>query len=395
LLFVDTRNQLVQWDMLGDRSVEVVGEPGDLRGANLSVSPNGHWVAVDAEPLRVSVWDIATKKQAFVFRDERSAVSATAWSQTGNRLAFGTQDGQVALWDLSVIRQQLAGIHLDWPDEAFEQAKALGNASPLEALTEALQREPKNSMLLLRRASLHLEAGAADKALADLSQGLQADEKNEPALVARSNLYAQLGKWSEAAADAGKAVELNPDAIRNWMVAAILLARAGDGAGYRALCEKMVERFTATGDPQVAQRVILAALLWPEAVDVKRLPRVSVENAVAGFAPSPLSRAEAYTTLALLEVRSGKAESALSLLRRAQEDPTYSKTPSVQSLSFLVQAVAEHAVGKPAIARDSLQASQAFARGISAAAPGGDYVIANQPRLILDILRPEAERLVK
>ena len=120
-----------------------------------------------------------------------------------------------------------------------------------------------------------------------------------------------------------------------------------------------------------------------------------METAIAGFGPSPVSRAEAYTTLALLEIRSGKAQSALDYLRRAQEDPNYSKTPSVQSISFLVQAAAEHAVGKPAIARESLRASHAFASGIPPAPPGGDFVIANEARIVIDILAPEAARLVK
>lgn len=395
LLLIDTNNQLVQWDVLGDRATAVIGERGDLRGTNLALGPNGQWVAIDAEPLRLSVWDLVDKQQAFVFREERSAISATAWSAAGNRLAFGTQDGQVAIWDLSVVRKELAGIELDWPNEVFEQPEVAAAVSPLQALTTALEREPKNAMLLLRRASLHLERGNTEQSLADLSKALEADEQSETALVARSNLYARLGKWPEAAADALKAVEFDPESIRNWRATAMLLARAGDAARYHEHCGEMAERFAESSDPQAVEQLLRAALLLPDATSAKRLPRQVLETAVSGFGPSPVSRAEAYTTLALLELRSGKAESALSFLHRAQEDPAYSKTPSAQSLSFLVQAVAEQYVGKPAVARESLKASAAFAGGIRPATPGGDFVIANEARIVLEILTPEAQRVVK
>jgi serine/threonine protein kinase/WD40 repeat protein len=394
LLLVDTNNQLEQWDVLADRSAAVLGDPGDVRGTNLAVGPNGRWVAVNAEPLRLSVWDLSAKQRTFQFREERSSIAATAWSSTGNRLAFGTQDGQVAIWDMLEIRKQLATIHLDWPDADFEPPKETAAASPLKSLEEALEREPKNVMLLLRRASLYLEKGETDKGLADLSSAAAADEKSEPAVVARANLYAQLGKWKEAAADAQKAVELNPESVRNWQAAAYCLAHAGASAAYQAHCQKMVERFRETTDPRVAERIARAALLMPDAVDTALLPRQVLETAVAGFGPSPVSRAEAFTTLALLEIRAGKAQSALAYIGRAQEDPAYSKTPPVQALSFLIQAVAEQAVGKPAVARETLKAAPTFL-GSSPGGPQGDFIPTHATRLAFEILLPEAQRVVK
>jgi hypothetical protein len=179
------------------------------------------------------------------------------------------------------------------------------------------------------------------------------------------------------------------------VAAAMLLARAGDAARYQQHCGKMVERFAETTDPQVAASVLRSALLLPDAVDTSRLPRQVVEAAAAGFGPPPISRAEAYTSLALLELRAGKPESAISYIRRAQSDPNYSRTPSVQSLSFLVQAVAEHTQGKRAVARESLKASREFARSIQPEAPRSDFVISNRTRIVLEILLPEAERVVK
>jgi tetratricopeptide (TPR) repeat protein len=242
---------------------------------------------------------------------------------------------------------------------------------------------------------LHAEKGNHANALADLSSALEADEKNEAALVARSNLYARLAKWTEAAADSRKATELNPDSPRHWAATAILLARAGEAQQYHDHCEKMAEKFSAASDPKVAHMIARSALLMPEAVDVKLLPRRATEDAVAGFGSSPLSRAEGYTTLALLEVRANRPEEAFSLIRRAQEDPKYSKTPAVQAFSFLVQAMAEHAVGKRNIARESLKASKAFVGGIPPAAAGGDYAVNNELRLAIETLDAEVARVVK
>jgi serine/threonine-protein kinase len=75
--------------------------------------------------------------------------------------------------------------------------------------------------------------------------------------------YQALGRWDEALAACDRAIALGPDAHDGWNHAAILWARTGDRAGYRAHCRRMLDRFGATTDPIIAERTGKACLLLP------------------------------------------------------------------------------------------------------------------------------------
>jgi tetratricopeptide (TPR) repeat protein/tRNA A-37 threonylcarbamoyl transferase component Bud32 len=75
--------------------------------------------------------------------------------------------------------------------------------------------------------------------------------------------YQALGRWDEALAACGRALALGADDIDTWNQAAILWARNGDRAGYRAHCGRMLDRFGQTTDPIIAERTAKACLLLP------------------------------------------------------------------------------------------------------------------------------------
>jgi tetratricopeptide (TPR) repeat protein len=66
------------------------------------------------------------------------------------------------------------------------------------------------------RASLHLERGTLDEALAELGEVLRLDPGHVGALVDRGNLLHRLGKLDEALADLGAATEADPGQPTAW-----------------------------------------------------------------------------------------------------------------------------------------------------------------------------------
>jgi tetratricopeptide (TPR) repeat protein len=75
--------------------------------------------------------------------------------------------------------------------------------------------------------------------------------------------YGALGRWDEALAACGRAIALGSEDHDAWNHAAILWARSGDRAGYRAHCRRMLAQFGSTTDPIIAERTAKACLLVP------------------------------------------------------------------------------------------------------------------------------------
>jgi tetratricopeptide (TPR) repeat protein len=75
--------------------------------------------------------------------------------------------------------------------------------------------------------------------------------------------YGTVGRWDEALAACGRAIALGSADHDAWNLAAILWARTGDHAGYRAHCRRMLARFGSTTDPIIAERTAKACLLLP------------------------------------------------------------------------------------------------------------------------------------
>src|SRR5262249_25649315 len=104
---------------------------------------------------------------------------------------------------------------------------------------EALQL--REEALRLRRAKLGPEHPDTRKTLNDLADS-----------------YRALGRWDQALVACGQALALNPNDHDAWNYAATLRARAGDRAGYREHCRRMLDRFGRTTEPQIAERTAKA-----------------------------------------------------------------------------------------------------------------------------------------
>jgi len=68
-------------------------------------SPGGQYLAI-ASNSAVQVWNVANKQNVYTFTGDSESAFAVAWSPTGQRVASGSGDGMVSVWDA------LTGKHL-------------------------------------------------------------------------------------------------------------------------------------------------------------------------------------------------------------------------------------------------------------------------------------------
>src|ERR1700730_16502502 len=69
-------------------------------------SPGGGRIASGSRDMTIQVWDAFTGKHAFTYRGHSNAVASLAWSPDGRRIASASWDKTVQLWEAST------GVHL-------------------------------------------------------------------------------------------------------------------------------------------------------------------------------------------------------------------------------------------------------------------------------------------
>lgn len=94
-----------------------------------------------------------------------------------------------------------------------QQHQARGeHAEAIPYYTEALDREPRNFMLLNNRAAAYTAVQKYDEALADLTQAIRfSKEKSAKTFINRSAIYFNAGLLDDALTDINAAIELEPD----------------------------------------------------------------------------------------------------------------------------------------------------------------------------------------
>ena len=91
------------FDALTGKNVTVYGAQGAVH--DVAWSPGGQYLAI-ASNSAVQVWNVASKQNVYTFRGDSESAFAVAWSPNGQRIASGSGDGMVSVWDA------LTGKHL-------------------------------------------------------------------------------------------------------------------------------------------------------------------------------------------------------------------------------------------------------------------------------------------
>jgi tetratricopeptide (TPR) repeat protein len=141
-------------------------------------------------------------------------------------------------------------------------------------LSRLIEATPGVTSLYARRGLASEKLGQWVEAERDYGEVIRA-ENPLSILAQRGVLRAQQGRWVGADADFAEAAERGGD-VFHWFAHAVLRLQLGDLVGYRATCERMVDRFERSSDPYSGKLLVVACTEAPEAIaDRARLVRVS------------------------------------------------------------------------------------------------------------------------
>jgi serine/threonine protein kinase/WD40 repeat protein len=94
-----------------------------LNAWQLALSPDGRWAATSNANSKgteeIVVYDLQAYREILRLPGEGSDIWCLAWSADGRRLAVGTSDGGVALWDLEAVCARLQEFGLPLPQPPF------------------------------------------------------------------------------------------------------------------------------------------------------------------------------------------------------------------------------------------------------------------------------------
>jgi WD40 repeat protein len=279
----------------------------------------------------------------------RGVISSTAFSADGGLLAVRIQH-EILIWDLRLIRAQLATTGLDW------------DAAPIPAPETAPAPLP-----------LRVRVEGADW-FAEASVG---------------EAEANAGHWVEAASSLARAVGRGVDDPLVWHRHLLLRLRDGDLGGYRAGCAALFSRFGRDGRHGFVGPVAWACALGPDALaDWRPLAR-AIESAVKQRPENP----ELRKTLGAVLIRAGLPREAIAVL----EESIRVNGHGGNAFDWLFLAMAHHRLGHSKQAAAALASARGWiAHGDERAIPD-PYVWSPLPwytRLELELLLREAEGLI-
>jgi tetratricopeptide (TPR) repeat protein len=251
-------------------------------------------------------------------------------------------------------------------------------------------------------AEVRLARGQALAALAALGRNVAAGEDLSKAISLASQnskysrmvaaLCARLARWDTAAEILANLAQQEPGDHWNWLLAAVVSARAGDPDRYRRLCRRMLDRFGGTNDPEIAERTAKSSLLLPlsglEQKEAGGLAERAVATATGGVQPWALA------AKGLAEYRLERFADALVTIEKSQATmgesaPWYFEVPP-----RCLRAMALLRTGHRDAAREALNKATALYRSNRRRTlppePGPSWI----DPLICEVLLREAETLI-
>ena len=210
---------------------------------------------------------------AFALRGEWSAARDVLGKAEADPSGASGEDRFLLAWvDHRLGRDEEARRSLDQAIGWMEEHESVGELGALARviMPEVLGTSPADAARRITRA-------AGEWPIARLSPAIDRQPNNLNWRYQRGECLADRGDWSRAAGDFAVAVEQVPDNAMFHYQLALARLLSGDRAGYRAACGAAFDRFGATADPRVANRVLFACVFRPDAVhDLAALDRLAL-----------------------------------------------------------------------------------------------------------------------
>ncbi len=280
-----------------------------------------------------------------------------------------------------------------WADAENLFRKAIAIRRKLSPDDPREWEEDANSLADALNGQLKFEASA--RLLTEfISTTKEGDPRAARLYTIRGKTRGRSGNWSEAARDFQIAERLEPTNHWHAYLLAPLLLETKDVPTYQSLCRQSLVHFADTGG-DTASQVALMNLLGPDST-----ADLGIVHALANRAMSAAGkRGNSYyvATKALAELRSHEPARAVERLEALLADLAAARLQGgrfirVQSTAIL--AMAHHALGHVAEARQALNQARTVAPTKIQAPPNGDYGVWHE-WLILQLHLREAESLIE
>jgi serine/threonine protein kinase/WD40 repeat protein/tetratricopeptide (TPR) repeat protein len=296
------------------------------------------------------------------------------------------------VWDLRLIRQQLKELGLDWEWDEFPPAGKSENAGPAPVVRVVGAESLFTWTTWLDEAKAHAQVKQWDEATAAYSKAIELKPEDGQAWCGRGSAFAGLGRWDKAAADFEKATQLTADDALTRYFLALLRLHLGDRDGYRKVCSGMLERFGQSADVNVARWTSWTCVLSPSAeADWGLVIRLAENN----LAADP-KNCDKLQNLGAVFYRAGRFEEADQRLTEAEAAFHEAKNPTSSSrYNWLFQAMTQHRLGHTEEARRWLEKAVNDIDQPPPERPQDEKASAWNRRLTLQLLRREAEELLK
>jgi tetratricopeptide (TPR) repeat protein len=261
---------------------------------SLALSPDGRLLATAGKDRRVVLRDPDTFRALLTLPNWTAPLQDVAFDGTGRWLAFAGVDSEIALWDLGLVRDELAAVGLAWDQSA---SGVVPRASP------ALEKErPSSSVPLILPGNLDL--AELEKALGLVSTGVAA---------------LQQGRYADAAGDLQQARK-HLEALRRVRPTDTILASLhGMSLGFLGSASRELKR---SGEALAHFReslAVLESMFAPQSIDLYNMACDCAMVSALDVRLSPEDR-EKLRTRAVAYLRSVIEQDRLGAPTRIAED---------------------------------------------------------------------------
>jgi tetratricopeptide (TPR) repeat protein len=286
---------------------------GNDPGGVMAFSGDGKVLALCMGRGVVQLVEAATGQPLAVLEaPDKELINRLCFSPDGSQLVVVTnRPGGLCVWDLRLVRAQLAQIGLDWNLPAYPAPADAREAKPVRVEVDYGDWAPR--LHHQRRGNILAVLGRWTDAIAEYTLAIEGGEKI--AYVSRADAYAEMGQWDKVKADFAKFGEKYVISTSR----ALLCLALKDRDGYRKVCRECMPDLTAARQPlsQGEGSSAWLCLLAPDSgIDHQVITRWA-ERAVAVNPKNP----DYLSMLGAAHYRAGQfAEGAR---RMAEADETY------------------------------------------------------------------------
>jgi tetratricopeptide (TPR) repeat protein len=277
-------------------------------------------------------------------------------------------EAEIILRELLATRRKLYGsepLYVTWSlsdlADVLRQGGKLDEAESLYREALALQRKlsgdthPSVAESCYNLATVLNAQGKRDEAERVFNDILTSELETQPQaailLRVRANFRARAGRWKEAATDFWKVIEFEPDNHVDYHLLASLLVKNDDLDAYHRLRGQIVERFGATADPVIAERMAKDCLILPASgAELKTLARMA-DTAIAA-APDHWGATFFQFAKGLSEYRQGRFDRAAEWMEKVLAKS--GEFDFRDSQAYMVLAMARHRLNHADQARAAL-----------------------------------------